>query len=74
MEIAKAIESLEAAESCYHQGLYNSSVSRAYYATYQAALVALEVAGFRERNGRIQVFKPRLPMSLHVGENSTRLF
>jgi len=31
MEIAKANESLNAAEHCYTEGLYNSSVSRAYY-------------------------------------------
>lgn len=46
MEIAKAIESLKAAESYYDQGLYNSSVSRASYAVYQAARVALEVRVF----------------------------
>ena len=47
MEIAKANESLKAAERCYTEGLYNSSVSRAYYSMYQAAQVALEGAGFR---------------------------
>jgi uncharacterized protein (UPF0332 family) len=45
MEIAKANESLRAAEHCYTEGLYNSSVSRAYYSMYQAAQVALEAAG-----------------------------
>jgi uncharacterized protein (UPF0332 family) len=45
MEIAKANESLKAAERCYAEGLYNSSVSRAYYSMYQAAQVALEAAG-----------------------------
>ncbi|MGH8068703.1 MAG: HEPN domain-containing protein [Candidatus Entotheonellia bacterium] len=46
MEIAKAEESLKAAEICYAQGLYNSSASRAYYAMFQAAQAALEAAGF----------------------------
>ena len=46
MEIAKAIESLNAAEACYTAGLYNSSVSRAYYSMYQAGQTALEAAGF----------------------------
>jgi uncharacterized protein (UPF0332 family) len=45
MEIAKANESLQAAENCYKESLYNSSVSRAYYSMYQAAQVALEGAG-----------------------------
>jgi uncharacterized protein (UPF0332 family) len=45
MEMAKAIEALKAAEHCYTEGLYNSSVSRAYYSMYQAAQVALEGAG-----------------------------
>ena|SRR5215475_5193853 len=45
-EIAKAEESLKAADLCYAQGLYNSSTSRAYYAMFQAAQVALEAAGF----------------------------
>jgi uncharacterized protein (UPF0332 family) len=46
MDIAKVEETLKAAELCYAQGLYNSSVSRAYYAMFQAAQVALEAAGF----------------------------
>ncbi len=45
MRMAKAIESLKAAERCFAEGLYNSSVSRAYYSMYQAAQVALETAG-----------------------------
>jgi uncharacterized protein (UPF0332 family) len=45
MEIIKADESLRAAEYCYNESLYNSSVSRAYYSMYQAAQVALEAAG-----------------------------
>jgi len=46
MELAKAEESLRAADLCYAQGPYNSSASRAYYAMFQAAQVALEAAGF----------------------------
>ncbi|MGH7961830.1 MAG: HEPN domain-containing protein [Candidatus Binatia bacterium] len=46
MELSKAEESLKTAELCYSQGLYNSSASRAYYAMFQAAQVALEAAGF----------------------------
>ena len=45
MDIAKANESLKAAENCYNSGLNNSSVSRAYYSMYQAAQAALEAAG-----------------------------
>ncbi len=45
MHIAKANESFKAAELCYDEGLYNSSVSRAYYSMYQAAQTALEAAG-----------------------------
>jgi len=47
MEIAKANESLKAAEHCYTEGLYNSSVSRGYYSMYQAAQAALEAAGIK---------------------------
>jgi len=46
MEMAKAEESLNAAELCYVQGFYNSATNRAYYAMFQAAQVALETAGF----------------------------
>jgi len=47
MEIAKANESLSAAERCFTEGMYNSSVSRAYYSMYQAAQAALEAAGLK---------------------------
>jgi uncharacterized protein (UPF0332 family) len=46
MEIAKVEESMKAADLCFAQGLYNSSASRAYYAMFQGAQVALEAAGF----------------------------
>jgi uncharacterized protein (UPF0332 family) len=47
MNMAKARESLKAAELCHEAGLYNSSVSRAYYAMFQAAQVALTQAGIQ---------------------------
>ena len=47
MDIAKAEESLKAAELCHNAGLYNSAVSRAYYAMFQGAHVALDRAGFK---------------------------
>jgi len=45
MELARAIESLKAAELCPQEGLVNSAASRAYYAMFQAAQLALEAAG-----------------------------
>lgn len=45
MELARAVESLQAAELCLRAGLVNSAASRAYYAMFQAAQVALEAAG-----------------------------
>ena len=47
MEFDRAQESLQAAQLCLQTGLVNSAVSRAYYAMFQAAQVALEQAGFR---------------------------
>jgi uncharacterized protein (UPF0332 family) len=47
MLIEKARESLKAAELCFGEGLYNSAANRAYYAMFQAAIVALESAGFQ---------------------------
>ena len=47
MDIARAQESLRAAELCLQTGLVNSAVSRAYYAMFQAAQVALEQEGIR---------------------------
>ena len=46
MRLEKATESLRAAESCFALGLLNSCASRCYYAMFQAAVVALETAGF----------------------------
>lgn len=45
MEIARAQESLRASELCLQTGCVNSAVSRAYYAMFQAAQVALEREG-----------------------------
>ena len=45
MELSPAVESLRAAELCLREGLVNSAASRAYYAMFQAAQVALEAAG-----------------------------
>lgn len=47
MQIEKAKESLQAAELCYTNKLYNSTANRAYYAMFQAAVVALEVGGVK---------------------------
>ena len=43
----QARESLSAAEMCLAAGYINSAASRAYYAMFQAAQVALETAGFQ---------------------------
>src|SRR5262245_2682831 len=45
MDLVRALESLQAAELCLRADLVNSAVSRAYYAMFQAAQVALEAAG-----------------------------
>ncbi len=47
MEIARAQESIRAAELCLQTGLVSSAVSRAYYAMFQAVQVALEQEGLR---------------------------
>jgi uncharacterized protein (UPF0332 family) len=45
MELARAIESLKAAELCLQEGVVNSAASLAYYAMFQAAHIALEAEG-----------------------------
>ncbi|MHB1955485.1 MAG: HEPN domain-containing protein [Sulfobacillus sp.] len=45
MRFEKAEESLAAARLCQMNGYANSSVSRAYYAAFQAGIVALSAAG-----------------------------
>jgi uncharacterized protein (UPF0332 family) len=44
MRLDRALESLRAAELCLAEQLVNSAASRAYYAMFQAAQVALRVA------------------------------
>ena len=62
MEIAKAEESLKAAELCYAQGLYNSSANRAYYAMFQAAQVALVQVPIK---GGVEIMRP-WPLGFHT--------
>ena len=45
MQLERVLESLRAAELCLEADLANSAASRAYYAMFQAAQVALEAAG-----------------------------
>jgi uncharacterized protein (UPF0332 family) len=45
MDLDRAQESLKAAELCLQAGLVNSAASRAYYAMFQAAQVALKAVG-----------------------------
>lgn len=49
MYIEKARESLRSAQICFDDRLYNSTVNRAYYAMFQAAIVALERIGVRPK-------------------------
>ncbi len=49
MYIEKAQESLHAAQICYDGRLYNSTANRAYFAMFQAAIVALERIGVRPK-------------------------
>lgn len=45
MDLERAQESLKAAQLCLQEGLVNSAASRAYYAIFQAAQVAMKIAG-----------------------------
>lgn len=47
MDLDRAQEALRAAELCWRAGYANSAASRAYYAMFQAAQVALEHVGSR---------------------------
>ena len=49
MELERAQASLRAAQLCLAQGLFDSAVSRAYFALFQAAICALESLGIRRR-------------------------
>lgn len=46
VDLDRAKESLKAAELCLREGLVNSAASRAYYAMFQSAHVAMSAAGF----------------------------
>ena len=71
MEIAKAEESLKAADPCCAQGLYNSWASRPYYAMFQAAQVALERQDLPASNGAMPACMRRSPTSSRDGESCT---
>lgn len=45
VDLERAQESLNAAQLCLREGLVNSAASRAYYAMFQAAQVAMAIAG-----------------------------
>ena len=45
VDVERAQESLKAAQFCLQEGLVNSAASRAYYAMFQAAQVAMAIAG-----------------------------
>ncbi len=47
----KALESLAGAESEYSNQRYNNTANRCYYATFQAAIAALQQAGIRPSRG-----------------------
>jgi uncharacterized protein (UPF0332 family) len=49
MEPERVQASLQAAELCLAEGLWDSAVSCAYYALFQAAICALERRGLRRR-------------------------
>lgn len=48
----KAEESLDGAESEFANGRYNNCANRCYYACFQAAIAALQRAGFQARAGQ----------------------
>ncbi len=49
MKIEKAQDSLIATDLCFRQMLYNSTANRAYYAMFQAAIVALNHVGIQPK-------------------------
>lgn len=48
----RARESLAGATSEFSNGRYNNATNRAYYAAFQAAIAALDVAGVRPPGGK----------------------
>lgn len=49
MDLERAQASLQAAQLCLAQGLFDSAVNRAYFALFQTAICALESQGMRKR-------------------------
>jgi uncharacterized protein (UPF0332 family) len=52
VQLDKAVESLAGATSELITGRYNNAGNRAYYATFEAAVYAVEAAGFSARDPR----------------------
>jgi uncharacterized protein (UPF0332 family) len=52
MSLEKAEEFVKAAQQCLEAGWYNSAVSRAYYAMFQAARAALAAVGIHRPSWR----------------------
>ncbi len=50
--LAKAEESLAGAEREFAAGAYNNCANRAYYACFQAAIAALDLADIRPPDGK----------------------
>ncbi|MBI2089445.1 MAG: HEPN domain-containing protein [Deltaproteobacteria bacterium] len=75
MEIARATESLKASVLCLREGLVNSAASRAYYAMFQAAQIALEAEGLMRsqwsHKGLHSSFNPEL---IHQRKLYPRIF
>ena len=65
---AKALENIDSAGSELTNRRYNASANRAYYAVFQAAIVAL----LRARIGGTGSYRPYLPASLLCGARSIR--
>jgi uncharacterized protein (UPF0332 family) len=52
--LSKAQESLDGAASEFSNGRYNNCANRCYYACFQAAVAALDMAGIHPTEGRAQ--------------------
>lgn len=52
--LSKARESLDGAASELANGRYNNCANRCYYACFQAAVAALDLAGIRPTEGRVE--------------------
>ena len=77
--LAKAENSLKAANLCYDQGLYDDAVSRAYYSILRAAIALLVKLGYTPDTKRIhhwvQAVFPRecVKLMVIIQNNSTQL-